>query len=190
MFGSKRLGSSGGKAGLSRRAGILISSLALGVTTVFTGATTASAAGYYEAPFPAGEAYVISQGPGGGYSHGDYYNRYAWDIALPENYEVTATQAGTIVRSDWYGTSGIEVMIRHPNGQCSHYIHLNRSFYEPGDWVPQGRIVGWSGQTGAATAPHLHYSVINCSTRQSLPSTLEGWTPGTGSTLRSTNYKA
>ncbi|MFC7492474.1 MULTISPECIES: M23 family metallopeptidase [unclassified Knoellia] len=190
MFGRKRPGGSGGKATLSRRAGIFIGSLAVVLTTGLTGTTTASAAGYYEALFPAGETYRISQGPGGSYSHLDYYNRYAWDIALPANYEVTATQAGTIVRSDWYGTSGIEVMIRHPNGLCSHYIHLNRSFYEPGDWVPQGRIVGWSGSTGSSTAPHLHYGVIDCNTRQSLPSTLEGWTPGTGALLTSSNYKA
>lgn len=190
MFGVKRLARRGAKPGLSRRAGVLIGSLALGVTTVVVSAPTASAAGYYEAPYPANETYQITQGPGGGYSHTDYYNKGAWDIALPANYEVSATQAGTIVRSDWFGSNGIEVIIRHPNGLCSQYIHLNRSFYNPGDWVPQGRVVGWSGQTGNATAPHLHYSVINCNTRESLPSTLEGWTPGTGSWLRSSNTRA
>lgn len=166
--------------------------LALVVSTAVAGASSASAAGYYEAPYPAGETYQVTQGNWGSYSHTDIYNRYAWDLGLPANYEVSATQGGWIVISNWspYWQNGIEVIIRHPNGQCTQYAHLNRSFYEPGNWVPQGRIIGWSGSTGAASAPHLHYSVIDCNTRQSLPSTLEGWVPPTGAWLRSTNYRA
>ena len=67
------------------------------------------------------------------------------------------------------------MIIRHPNGQSTQYAHLNRSFYEPGNWVPQGRIIGWVGATGAADGAHLHYSVIDCNTRVSLPSTIEGY---------------
>lgn len=175
-----------------RRLGVLASTVALAATTAFTGAGPASAAGYFEAPYPAGESYTVSQGNGGGYSHTDAYNRYAWDLALPENYEVSATQEGTIVVSNWspYWQNGIEVIIRHPNGQCSQYAHLNQSFFEPGDWVPQGRVVGYTGQTGAASAPHLHYSVIDCNTRVSQPSTLEGYVPGGGAALLSSNQRA
>jgi murein DD-endopeptidase MepM/ murein hydrolase activator NlpD len=192
MFATKRLGTRGRRTSLSRRIGIVVGALALAASTALTGASTASAAGYYEAPYPAGESYQVTQGNGGAYSHQDYYNRYAWDLALPANYEVSATQGGWIVISNWspYWQNGIEVIIRHPNGQCTQYAHLNRSFYEPGNWVPQGRIIGWSGSTGAATAPHLHYSVIDCNTRQSLPSTMEGWVPPTGSWPRSSNYYA
>lgn len=192
MFGRKRPGSGDATTSLSRRLGVLVGALALVVSTAVTGASSAAADGYYKAPYPAGESYQVTQGNGGGYSHYDAYNRYAWDLALPANYEVSATQGGWIVVSNWspYWQNGIEVIIRHPNGQCTQYAHLNRSFYEPGNWVPQGRVVGWSGSTGAATAPHLHYSVINCNTRQSLPSTMEGWVPPTGSWPRSTNYYA
>ncbi|GAB3874180.1 M23 family metallopeptidase [Terrabacter terrigena] len=193
MIGSTALARRGGaKKTLTRRVGVVLGALALAATTVFTGATSATAAGYFEAPYPAGESYVVSQGNWGGYSHTDAYNRYAWDLALPANYEVAATQGGTIVISNWspYWQNGIEVIIRHPNGQCTQYAHLNRSFYEPGNWVPQGRIIGWSGSTGAASAPHLHYSVIDCNTRVSLPSTLEGYVPAAGTWLRSSNTRA
>ncbi|QNE79541.1 peptidoglycan DD-metalloendopeptidase family protein [Streptomyces finlayi] len=158
-----------------------------------TGASTAAAVDYYyELPYPAGEAYTVTQGPEGTYSHTGPYNEYAWDFGLPANYEVSAAQAGTIVHSNWspYWQNGIEVIIRHSNGQCTHYAHLNRSFYEPGDWVPQGRIVGWSGSTGASTAPHLHFQVINCNTRVGLPATLQGWTPYTGTRPVSVNSYA
>ncbi|UMP01369.1 M23 family metallopeptidase [Amycolatopsis sp. EV170708-02-1] len=158
-----------------------------------TGAGTASAADYYyELPYPAGEAYTVSQGPKGTFSHTGPYNEYAWDFALPANYEVSAAQGGQILVSGWspYASNGIEVIIRHSNGTCTQYIHLNRAIYNAGTWVPQGRIVGWSGKTGAATDYHLHYQVINCSTRVSLRSTLQGWTPPTGSRPVSVNTRA
>jgi murein DD-endopeptidase MepM/ murein hydrolase activator NlpD len=180
------------RKGLNRRIGVLVSAVALAATTAFTGAPSATAAGYFEAPYPAGEGYTVNQGNGGGYSHTDAYNRYAWDLALPANYEVSATQGGTIVISNWspYWQNGIEVIIRHPNGQCTQYAHLNQSFYEPGDWVPQGRIIGYVGDTGAAIGAHLHYSVIDCNTRVSLPSTIEGWVPPTGAWVVSSNTRA
>ncbi|KFG74872.1 M23 family metallopeptidase [Streptomyces mutabilis] len=157
------------------------------------GASPASAADYYyELPYPAGEAYKVTQGPEGTYSHTGPYNEYAWDFALPENYEVSAVQAGTIVYSNWspYWENGIEVMIRHSNGTCSHYAHLNRAIYNAGTWVPQGRVVAWSGNTGNSSGPHLHYQVINCDTRVGIRSTLQGWTPPTGSWPQSVNYYA
>ncbi|MGW2183234.1 M23 family metallopeptidase [Streptomyces sp. NPDC001732] len=157
------------------------------------GAPSAAAVDYYyELPYPAGESYMVTQGPEGTYSHVGPYNEHAWDFGLPANYEVSAAQGGTVLVSDWsqYWQNGIEVIIRHPNGQCTQYIHLNRAIYNRGDWVPQGRIIGWSGGTGAATAPHLHFSVVDCNTRVSLPATIQGWKPPTGSWPVSVNTRA
>ncbi|MEU4260409.1 M23 family metallopeptidase [Streptomyces argenteolus] len=176
-----------------RRTVIGASALLTAVGITMVGASPAAAADYYyEMPYPAGEAYTVTQGPEGTYSHTGPYNEYAWDFGLPAWYEVSAAQGGTILYSNWspYWQNGIEVIIRHSNGQCTHYAHLNQSFYEPGDWVPQGRIVGYSGSTGASTAPHLHFQVINCSTRVGVPATLQGWTPWTGTRPVSVNYYA
>ncbi|GAA2494916.1 hypothetical protein GCM10010393_28690 [Streptomyces gobitricini] len=147
---------------------------------------------YYELPYPSGESYLVTQGPEGTYSHTGPYNEYAWDFGLPANYEVSAAQGGTVLVSDWspYWQNGIEVIIRHSNGRCTHYAHLNRAIYNTGDWVPQGRIIGWSGATGAATGPHLHFQVIDCNTRVGIPATLQGWTPPTGSRPVSVNTRA
>ncbi|MFP8903479.1 M23 family metallopeptidase [Streptomyces atacamensis] len=156
-------------------------------------AAPASAADYYyELPYPAGEAYQVTQGPEGTYSHYGPYNEYAWDFGLPANYEVSAAQAGTVLVSDWspYWQNGIEVIIRHSNGRCTHYAHLNRAIYNTGDWVPQGRVIGWSGSTGASSGPHLHFQVIDCNTRVGIPAMLQGWTPPTGSWPVSVNSRA
>ncbi|MFG3703670.1 M23 family metallopeptidase [Micromonospora sp. NPDC047670] len=176
-----------------RRVGATVSALLLVAGAAVVGATPASAANYYyELPYPAGEAYRVTQGPEGTYSHVGPYNEYAWDFGLPANYEVSASQAGTIIMSNWspYWQNGIEVIIRHSNGQCTHYAHLNRAIYNAGTWVPQGRVIGWSGSTGASSGPHLHFQVINCSTRVGIPATLQGWTPYTGTWPVSVNYYA
>ncbi|MBB5128357.1 M23 family metallopeptidase [Streptomyces griseoloalbus] len=160
---------------------------------MLSGASPASAADYYyELPYPAGESYLVTQGPEGTYSHTGPYNEYAWDFGLPANYEVSASQGGTIIASGWspYWQNGIEVIIRHSNGRCTHYAHLNRALYNPGTWVRQGRVVGWSGSTGASSGPHLHFQVIDCNTRVGVPATLQGWTPYTGTWPVSVNHYA
>ncbi|MDX3064452.1 MULTISPECIES: M23 family metallopeptidase [Streptomyces] len=183
----------GGARTVLRRIAIGASALLTAVGITMTGASTAAAVDYYyEMPYPAGEAYTVTQGPEGTYSHTGPYNEYAWDLGLPANYEVSAAQAGTIVISDWspYPGNGIEVIIRHSNGQCTHYAHLNKAIYNTGDRVPQGRVVGWSGSTGNSTAPHLHFQVIDCNSRVGLPATLQGWTPYTGTRPVSVNTYA
>ncbi|MEU8669876.1 M23 family metallopeptidase [Streptomyces anulatus] len=72
------------------------------------------------------------------------------------------------------------MLIRPPNGRCTHFAHLNRSFHERGDRVPRGRGVGRSGSTGASTAPHLRFQVIDCDSRVGLPATIQGWAPYAG----------
>lgn len=156
------------------------------------GTSSASAASeYYKAPYPDDESYLVTQGPEGTYSHVGLYNEYAWDFGLPANYEVSAAQGGRIVISDWspYWENGIEVIISHDNGECTHYAHLNRALYDTGDYVPQGRVIGWSGETGAAHGAHLHFQAIDCATRIGLPSTIEGWTPWTGAWPVSSNKR-
>ncbi|WP_405099912.1 M23 family metallopeptidase [Micromonospora sp. NBC_01412] len=176
-----------------RGVGAALSAVLVVAGVVVVGPTPASAANYYyELPYPAGESYRVTQGPEGTYSHVGPYNEYAWDFGLPAWYEVSAAQAGTVLISDWsvYPGNGIEVMIRHSNGQCTHYIHLNQAIYNTGDWVPQGRIIGSSGATGNASGAHLHFQVINCNTRVGIPATLQGWSPPTGSWPVSVNNRA
>lgn len=164
----------------------------MGATFMLGSATPASAADGYALPYPAGESYVVTQGPEGTFSHVGPYNEYAWDFGLPANYEVSAAQGGTILASDWspYWQNGIEVIIQHPNGQCTHYAHLNKAIYNTGDQVPQGRVIGLSGSTGASTDPHLHFQVIDCNTRVGIPAMVQGQTPGTGTSPVSVNARS
>lgn len=52
------------------------------------------------------------------------------------------------------------VLVRHDNGISTIYAHLSLPVVSTGQRVETGEIVGYSGQTGAATGPHLHFGVL------------------------------
>lgn len=51
------------------------------------------------------------------------------------------------------------LLIDHPNGLSSMFAHLSQIAVSPGQKVNTGDIVGYSGNTGYSTGPHLHYTV-------------------------------
>ncbi len=53
------------------------------------------------------------------------------------------------------------VLIDHNNGLSTLYAHLSVFNVSAGDYVDQGDIIGYAGQTGYATGPHLHFSVFD-----------------------------
>lgn len=62
-----------------------------------------------------------------------------------------------------FGNSGVFVQLRHPDGRFSMYGHM--SALAPGmilgATVSAGQRIGWSGNTGITTGPHLHYEERN-----------------------------
>ncbi len=51
------------------------------------------------------------------------------------------------------------VMIKHPNGLSTIYGHLSSIAVTPGQIVNTGDTIGYSGNTGYSTGPHLHLGV-------------------------------
>lgn len=75
--------------------------------------------------------------------------------------EVYATGNGTIVTAerDVNGGYGNEIVIDHGYNYQTVYGHLSRIFVKPGQKILRGQIIGYVGNTGKSTAPHLHYEV-------------------------------
>jgi murein DD-endopeptidase MepM/ murein hydrolase activator NlpD len=51
------------------------------------------------------------------------------------------------------------IMIKHPNGLSTLYAHLSVESVQVGQAVTTGQIIGYSGNTGYTTGPHLHFGV-------------------------------
>ncbi|MEK7133931.1 MAG: peptidoglycan DD-metalloendopeptidase family protein [Patescibacteria group bacterium] len=58
------------------------------------------------------------------------------------------------------------VMIQHNNGLNTMYSHLSQINVSTGQSVGTGEIIGYSGETGYATGPHLHFGVYVSSATQ------------------------
>ena len=51
------------------------------------------------------------------------------------------------------------IMIKHDNGLSTLYAHLSLPIVSTGTYVSTGQIIGYSGNTGYTTGPHLHFGV-------------------------------
>ncbi|MDP1706578.1 MAG: peptidoglycan DD-metalloendopeptidase family protein [bacterium] len=53
---------------------------------------------------------------------------------------------------------GRYILIEHGNGITSLYGHLSKTVVSPGQTVKTGDLIGYSGNTGYSTGPHLHFT--------------------------------
>ena len=79
------------------------------------------------------------------------------DLGVPVGTPVLATHSGRIEFAGW-STVGYGNLIILNNGRfTTYYAHLNAFNVQAGQYVLAGAIIGWSGNTGNSTGPHLHY---------------------------------
>ena len=52
------------------------------------------------------------------------------------------------------------ILIEHPNNLSTMYAHLSLIKVKPGQGVARGQIIGYTGNTGYCTGPHLHFGVF------------------------------
>jgi murein DD-endopeptidase MepM/ murein hydrolase activator NlpD len=81
------------------------------------------------------------------------------DFRVTTGTPVAATNKGTVLLARPLYFEGNCVMIDHGQGLITLYLHLSEFKVKEGDAVEKGQIVGLSGGTGRATAPHLHFAV-------------------------------
>lgn len=88
------------------------------------------------------------------------------DFGTPEGTKVVAALSGVVVgtgNTDIYRgcySYGKWVLVQHANGLSTVYGHMSLVSVIPGDVVPTGALLGYTGKTGYATGPHLHLSVF------------------------------
>lgn len=86
------------------------------------------------------------------------------DFAASIGTPVMAALSGTVTDTEAVKSrSGCQygkfVLIKHADGLSTIYGHLSVVNVSPGDTVTTGQVIGYSGNTGYATGPHLHFGL-------------------------------
>ncbi|MCP4217257.1 MAG: M23 family metallopeptidase [bacterium] len=82
------------------------------------------------------------------------------DIATQHGNKVIATADGYVLVTERNNYLGNVIHIDHKFGFSTRYGHLASFEVKEGDRVKRGDVIGFVGNTGRSTAPHLHYEVI------------------------------
>ncbi len=92
---------------------------------------------------------------------GQWYIHKGVDISTYRSGDpVLATADGQVVTVDYdIGGFGNYVIIKHKHGFYTRYAHLQSFRVQKGQKVQQGQTIGYIGNTGLSTGPHLHYEV-------------------------------
>ncbi|MDR3570710.1 MAG: LysM peptidoglycan-binding domain-containing protein [Candidatus Pacebacteria bacterium] len=86
----------------------------------------------------------------------------AVDLAASIGSPIMASADGTVIvarSGGWNGGYGSYVVIQHPNGAQTLYGHMSKVAAYDGEPVVQGQVIGYVGETGDATGPHLHFEI-------------------------------
>jgi hypothetical protein len=82
------------------------------------------------------------------------------DLSLLQGQPIYAAFDGVVRLSRWNsGGFGHIIIVRHNNGLETYYAHLSRRAVAATQWVRAGQVIGYGGDTGRASAPHLHFEV-------------------------------
>ncbi len=73
--------------------------------------------------------------------------------------EIRAVTNGKVVEAKYHYINGNYVCIDHSYGEYTCYNHMSRIAVKTGDIVSRGQVIGYTGDTGWATACHLHLEV-------------------------------
>jgi murein DD-endopeptidase MepM/ murein hydrolase activator NlpD len=86
---------------------------------------------------------------------------YGIDFTASTGTEIYATGDGVVeeIESSHRGY-GNSIVINHGYGVKTLYAHLDRFKVKKGQKVKRGEVIGFVGNTGLSTAPHLHYEVM------------------------------
>ncbi len=81
------------------------------------------------------------------------------DLHAPEGTPILATAKGVVSYKGWRTGYGNTIEIDHGFGYMTRYAHASKFLVERGQAVERGMAIAQVGQTGTATAEHVHYEI-------------------------------
>lgn len=73
--------------------------------------------------------------------------------------KIYATADGVVKKAFRNGGYGNYVLIDHKNGYTTSFSHMKKYLVKKGEKVERGQLIGYVGNSGRSTGPHLHYEV-------------------------------
>ncbi len=151
-------------------------------------------------PYPVGDSYTIglSHCSGSAHSEGEP-DQFAIDFIMEVGTLLTASRKGTIM---FVEESGLDnefpnnmIVLRDEDGFFLQYHHLthNGAIVEQGQFVEEGDPIGYSGSSGTARSPHLHFVATGINWQypyQSLPITFRNTSGNPKSLIQGETYEA
>lgn len=125
----------------------------------------------YRLPFSLGSSHIVSQGYNGKKTHIGS-SRYAIDFAMDVGTKIYAAREGKVAKTKSdssirgigreYSKYGNFVTIEHSDGTFATYYHLKQNgvAVSVGNAIQKGDLLGYSGNTGYSSGPHLHFAVF------------------------------
>ncbi|MDZ7686891.1 MAG: peptidoglycan DD-metalloendopeptidase family protein [Gammaproteobacteria bacterium] len=86
-------------------------------------------------------------------------HHYGIDFAGKEGSDVVTVAAGVVVYAGSRSGYGRMVEINHGGGYTTRYGHHKELTVKVGDIVKKGQVIGYMGESGRATGPHVHFEV-------------------------------
>ena len=129
----------------------------------------------YLLPFEHGKKFYLSQGYNGIWSH---QGEFAIDFHMEEGEKIYSARGGIVfnIKEDSkiggpdrnkFIKHGNKVNVMHDDGTYAKYVHLryNGVVVENGKRVQRGDLLGYSGNTGWSTEPHLHFAIYKVNSK-------------------------
>ena len=122
-----------------------------------------NASGAYNGTFiwPVDSTYITSRyGERKAPTAGASTNHKALDIGAKSGDPIYAAADGQVASATYNDGLGYYVSIEHDGETATRYSHMTNFIVQPGEYVKQGQIIGYVGESGIATGSHLDYAVI------------------------------
>ena len=128
-----------------------------GLTASFAGDWTelADAPSLWPVEGPIGSGFGVREDPING--EGSFHTGV--DIDAPIGTPVRAAADGNVISAEMNAGYGREVLLDNSHGLVTLYAHLSGFAVFAGQHVIRGQVIGYVGESGRATGPHLHYEV-------------------------------
>jgi hypothetical protein len=85
---------------------------------------------------------------------------YGIDFAVPEGEKIMSAAKGIVAEINTDPQKGNYILIVHNKMYSTFYTHLKSVSVKAGEPLEKGQVIGYVGNTGISTGPHLHYEVI------------------------------